>query len=278
MSKIIGVPAPDMLPLVNDKVQQYDIEVCIHNHGPGDDVYTTPDLAYERIKTLDKRIGLCHDVGHTRAHRQGSGSNLGAMCRSIAGRAHQGCHGDDGTRNLHTLRARCDRLAAAAPHVPQDRLLGIPGLRIRGTTRRPAAWPGRIGRLRSRRAGSDLVSAVMLVCARTWRPTGGSPRGSPARPPPVFVHVIHHDTFHVHIQRFRPIEEPTRAHIDLYCLAAIHGSGAGPPGTSTARMHFHHGRQEGLDRWFGHDVAHVRQSSHFVSGGGRPPRQTRDRG
>ena len=65
MSKIIGVPAPAMLPLVNDKVQQYDIQVCIHNHGPGDDVYTTPDLAYARIKTLDKRIGLCHDVGHT---------------------------------------------------------------------------------------------------------------------------------------------------------------------------------------------------------------------
>ena len=65
MSKIIGVPAPEMLPLVNDKVQQYDIQVCIHNHGPGDDMYTTPDLAYERIKSLDKRIGLCHDVGHT---------------------------------------------------------------------------------------------------------------------------------------------------------------------------------------------------------------------
>ncbi len=65
MTKIIGVPAPAMLPLVNDKVQQYDIEVCIHNHGPGDDIYTTPDLAYERIKDLDRRIGLCHDVGHT---------------------------------------------------------------------------------------------------------------------------------------------------------------------------------------------------------------------
>ncbi len=65
MTKIIGVPAPAMLPLVNDKVQQYDIAVCIHNHGPGDNVYTTPDMAYERIKTLDKRIGVCHDVGHT---------------------------------------------------------------------------------------------------------------------------------------------------------------------------------------------------------------------
>lgn len=65
MTKIIGTPAPAMLPLVNDKVQQYDIQVCIHNHGPGDETYPTPDRAYEKIKTLDRRIGLCHDVGHT---------------------------------------------------------------------------------------------------------------------------------------------------------------------------------------------------------------------
>ncbi len=65
MTKIIGVPAPKMLPLVNDKVQQYDIAVCIHNHGPGDNTYPTPDVAYERIKNLDRRVGLCHDVGHT---------------------------------------------------------------------------------------------------------------------------------------------------------------------------------------------------------------------
>ena len=65
MEKIVGVPAPELLPLVNDKVQQYNIAVCIHNHGPGDDIYPTPDVAYQRIKDLDARIGLCHDVGHT---------------------------------------------------------------------------------------------------------------------------------------------------------------------------------------------------------------------
>ncbi|MCU0959338.1 MAG: sugar phosphate isomerase/epimerase [Pirellulaceae bacterium] len=65
MQKIIGTPRPAMLPLVHDKVQEFDIQVCIHNHGPGDDIYPTPDVAYDRIKTLDKRIGLCHDVGHT---------------------------------------------------------------------------------------------------------------------------------------------------------------------------------------------------------------------
>ena len=65
MKVIIGVPAPELLPLVNQKVKQYDIKVAIHNHGPGDKVYPTPASAYERIKDLDERIGLCNDIGHT---------------------------------------------------------------------------------------------------------------------------------------------------------------------------------------------------------------------
>jgi len=65
MKVIIGVPAPDLLGLVNKKVKEYDIKVAIHNHGPGDKTYPTPGVAYERIKDLDKRIGLCNDIGHT---------------------------------------------------------------------------------------------------------------------------------------------------------------------------------------------------------------------
>ncbi len=65
MSTIVGMPMPKVLPLVNEKVRQYDIQVAIHNHGPGDKVYPTPESAYEKIKGLDKRIGLCIDVGHT---------------------------------------------------------------------------------------------------------------------------------------------------------------------------------------------------------------------
>ena len=65
MKVIIGVPAPELLPLVNKKVRQYDIKVAIHNHGPGDKLYPTPADAIEKIKDLDKRIGLCHDIGHT---------------------------------------------------------------------------------------------------------------------------------------------------------------------------------------------------------------------
>lgn len=65
MKVIVGVPNHDLLPLVDKKVREYDIQVAIHNHGPTDKVYPTPASAYERIKELDSRIGLCIDVGHT---------------------------------------------------------------------------------------------------------------------------------------------------------------------------------------------------------------------
>jgi sugar phosphate isomerase/epimerase len=65
MKVIVGVPQPELLPLVNEKVRQFDIKVAIHNHGPTDKVYPIPATAYEKIKDLDKRIGLCDDIGHT---------------------------------------------------------------------------------------------------------------------------------------------------------------------------------------------------------------------
>jgi inosose dehydratase len=65
LKMIIGVPSHPLLPLVNKKVQEYDIRLAIHNHGPGDEVYPSPESVYNRIKDLDKRIGLCIDIGHT---------------------------------------------------------------------------------------------------------------------------------------------------------------------------------------------------------------------
>jgi inosose dehydratase len=65
MRVIIGVPNHDLLPLVDKMVKEYDIKVAIHNHGPTDKVYPIPATAYELIKDLDPRIGLCDDIGHT---------------------------------------------------------------------------------------------------------------------------------------------------------------------------------------------------------------------
>jgi sugar phosphate isomerase/epimerase len=66
MGIIVGVPNHDLLPLANKLVKEYDIRVAIHNHGPTDKVYPTPQSAYEKIRGLDRRIGLCIDVGHTK--------------------------------------------------------------------------------------------------------------------------------------------------------------------------------------------------------------------
>jgi len=65
MEVIIGVPDPQLLPIVDKKVKEYDIRVAIHNHGPGDEIYPLPSTIYEKIKDLDKRIGICIDIGHT---------------------------------------------------------------------------------------------------------------------------------------------------------------------------------------------------------------------
>jgi sugar phosphate isomerase/epimerase len=66
MKIIVGSPNHELLPLVNKKVQEYDIKVAIHNHGPGDRNYPTAESAYELVKDLDSRIGLCLDIGHTK--------------------------------------------------------------------------------------------------------------------------------------------------------------------------------------------------------------------
>jgi sugar phosphate isomerase/epimerase len=65
MKTVIGVPPHELLPYVEKKVKAYDIRLAIHNHGPGDKVYPSCESAYVLIKDMDKRMGLCLDIGHT---------------------------------------------------------------------------------------------------------------------------------------------------------------------------------------------------------------------
>jgi inosose dehydratase len=64
LEMIIGVPNHDLLPQVNDLVKKTNIKLAIHNHGPGDNLYHSPNDVWAKIKDLDARIGLCIDVGH----------------------------------------------------------------------------------------------------------------------------------------------------------------------------------------------------------------------
>lgn len=61
-----AVPTFEMLPYVNKKVKEYDIKIAIHNHGIGDQLYPSLKSIYDKVKDLDVRVGMCHDIGYTR--------------------------------------------------------------------------------------------------------------------------------------------------------------------------------------------------------------------
>ena len=65
MKVIVGVPEHELLELCNKKVKETGIVLAIHNHGPGDEKYPTPESAYKLIKDMDPGMGLCVDIGHT---------------------------------------------------------------------------------------------------------------------------------------------------------------------------------------------------------------------
>jgi sugar phosphate isomerase/epimerase len=58
-------PEPAALDTIERFAKSYDIRVAIHNHGPEDKRWPRPQDAYAAIKSRDKRLGLCIDVGHT---------------------------------------------------------------------------------------------------------------------------------------------------------------------------------------------------------------------
>jgi len=82
MRLIIGAPNHELLEYVNRKVAESGIGLAIHNHGPEDKLFPTPASVYVKIKGLDKRVGLCIDVGHTIR----AGIDPGVAAEQFAGR------------------------------------------------------------------------------------------------------------------------------------------------------------------------------------------------
>lgn len=64
LEMIVGVPNHELLALTEEQVKKTNVKVAIHNHGPGDKLYSSPNDVYDKIRGLDKRIGLCIDIGH----------------------------------------------------------------------------------------------------------------------------------------------------------------------------------------------------------------------
>jgi sugar phosphate isomerase/epimerase len=65
MPTMVSTCTPNILPRVEKFAKQYDIKVAIHNHGTEDKNYPSPYDVLKYVKTMDPRMGLCIDVGHT---------------------------------------------------------------------------------------------------------------------------------------------------------------------------------------------------------------------
>ncbi|MDR0385946.1 MAG: sugar phosphate isomerase/epimerase [Prevotellaceae bacterium] len=62
---IVGVPVHNLLPYVDKKVKEYDMQYAIHLHGPDmPNKYPDADDVWNNVKDLDPRIGMCLDIGH----------------------------------------------------------------------------------------------------------------------------------------------------------------------------------------------------------------------
>jgi inosose dehydratase len=62
---IVCAPDPSTLSMLDKMVKEFDIKLAIHNHGPESPHFKSPTQVWEAIQSVDPRIGLCIDVGHT---------------------------------------------------------------------------------------------------------------------------------------------------------------------------------------------------------------------
>jgi len=62
---MVCAPTHENIKAVEALVKEYDIRIAIHNHGPEDKHFPTPQSVLEVVRTLDRRCGLCMDIGHS---------------------------------------------------------------------------------------------------------------------------------------------------------------------------------------------------------------------
>jgi len=62
---MVCAPTHENIKNVETLVKEYDIRIAIHNHGPEDKNFPTPQSVLDEVRQLDRRCGLCMDIGHS---------------------------------------------------------------------------------------------------------------------------------------------------------------------------------------------------------------------
>src|SRR5579864_6450303 len=64
MPLIVCAPTKITLPKLQKFVEEYNIKIAVHNHGPKDN-FPAPQDALKILKDMDPRCGVCVDISHT---------------------------------------------------------------------------------------------------------------------------------------------------------------------------------------------------------------------
>lgn len=62
---IVCAPTAVTLPKLGKFAAEYNIKIAVHNHGPEDPHFPTPQSVLKVVRDMDPRCGLCIDIGHT---------------------------------------------------------------------------------------------------------------------------------------------------------------------------------------------------------------------
>jgi sugar phosphate isomerase/epimerase len=65
MPMMVCAPTHSNLSKIEKFVKEYNIQIAIHNHGPEDKHFPTPQSVLQAVKNMDPRCGLCMDLGHS---------------------------------------------------------------------------------------------------------------------------------------------------------------------------------------------------------------------
>ena len=106
---ITAGPTDKTLPMLEKFVKEYDIKIAVHNHGPEDPYFPTPQSVLKVVKDMDPRMGCCIDIGHT----ERTGVNLIDTVAEVGPRLL-----DMHTKDLANLKVKESQVAVGQGKIP----------------------------------------------------------------------------------------------------------------------------------------------------------------
>ncbi len=110
---IVAGPTRQTLPRVEKFAREYDMRIAIHNHGPEDPEFPSPLDAWKAVQSMDRRMGLCIDVGHAAR----AGADVPEAIRLCAPRLY-----DVHMKDLADMKVRESQVEVGDGHMPVRRI------------------------------------------------------------------------------------------------------------------------------------------------------------